>query len=350
MFGITEKKPEEYLRYPQNEKSDVFGRPVFDHNDWLSRFNLIRDTINNLNQRVVSLESQNHHLIQRNQSLEGELNEIKYNINWNRQNLENRITDFTDMWHPLMTDNINRIKTSLEETVMAKENLDIIKIQTELDLKFTNIIKENCAEQLSDHTLMIDNINRIKKSLEETIMTKENLDIIKIQTEFDLKLTNIIKENCVEQLSDYILVGFKDNETLPVFIHKNSEFQAIFKFRNTDPVAAHRNAFGGAVLIAQNLKHIKNITTYDICSLQHLKITDKDSNIIYNPDEMSDGSIELFRSPIVKYLTPEQLGMKSNIKNLKKLLKVFDGMGIKLIMHDSEFINGVSIRTLIENI
>jgi hypothetical protein len=131
MFNITEKKTEEYLRYPQNEKSDLFGRPVFDNNDWLSRFNLIRDTINNLNQRVISLESQNHHLIQRNQTLEGELNGIKYNINWNCQKLENRITDFTDMWHPLMTDNINRIKKSLEETVMAKENLDIIKIQTD---------------------------------------------------------------------------------------------------------------------------------------------------------------------------------------------------------------------------
>lgn len=251
---------------------------------------------NDLNQRLLNLESQNHLLIQRNQSLEGELNEIKYNINWNRQNLENRITDFTDIWHPLMTDNINRIKKSLEETIMAKEATDITKIQSELDQKITNIIKEISVEQLSDH----------------------------------------------------ILIGFKDNETLPVFINKNSEFKAIFKFRNTDHATTHHNAWGGAVLIAQNLKHLKNITTYDICSLQHLKITDKDSNIIYNPAEMSDGSIELFRSPILKYLTPEQLGVKSNIKNLKKLLKVFDEMGIKIIMNNSEFINGVSIRTLIE--
>ena len=35
---------------------------------------------NDLNQRILNLESQNHLLIQRNQSLEGELNEIKYNI------------------------------------------------------------------------------------------------------------------------------------------------------------------------------------------------------------------------------------------------------------------------------
>ena len=67
------------------------------------------------------MESQNHLLIQRNQSLEGELNEIKYNINWNRQNLENRITDFTDMWHPLMTDNINRIKKVWKKRLLQKK-------------------------------------------------------------------------------------------------------------------------------------------------------------------------------------------------------------------------------------
>ena len=243
---------------------------------------------NDLNQRMLNLESQNHLLIQRNQSLEGELNEIKYNINWNRQNLENRITDFTDMWHPLMTDNINRIKKSLEETVIAKENLDIIKIQTELDLKFTNIIKENCAEQISDH----------------------------------------------------ILIGFKDNETLPVFIHKNSEFRAIYKC----------SAVSGSVLIAQSLRHLKNIKTYDICSLQDLKITDNDYNIIYNPSELDCGYRDEYGQKLRQRLTLEQMCDKRNLKLFKNLLNVFGEMGIKLIMNDSEFVNGVSIRTLIEKI
>ena len=240
------------------------------------------------------MESQNHHLIQRNQTLEGELNEIKYNINWNRQNLENRITDFTDMWHPLMSDNINRIKKSLEETIMAKENLDIIKIQTELDLKFTNIIKENCVEQISDH----------------------------------------------------ILIGFKDNETLPLFIHKNSGSQGFQKFRNT----VSHYGFYGAVLIAQSLKNLKNIKTYDICSLQDLKITDNDSNIIYNPSELDCGYLDAFGKPLKQRLTLEQMCNKRNLNLLKNLLNVFGEMGIKLIMNDSEFVNSVSIRTLIENI
>ena len=249
---------------------------------------------NDLNQRLLNLESQNHLLIQRNQSLEGELNEIKYNINWNRQNLENRITDFTDMWHPLMSDNINRIKKSLEETVMAKENLDIIKIQTELDLKFTNIIKENCVEQISDH----------------------------------------------------ILIGFKDNETLPLFIHKNSGSQGFQKFRNT----VSHYGFYGAVLIAQSLKNLKNIKTYDICSLQDLKITDNDSNIIYNPSELDCGYRDAFGKPLKQRLNLEQMCNKRNLNLLKNLLNVFGEMGIKLIMNDSEFVNSVSIRTLIENI
>jgi hypothetical protein len=250
---------------------------------------------NDLNQRLLNLESQNRLLIQRNQSLEGELNEIKYNINWNRQNLENRITDFTDTWHPLMSDNINRIKKSLEETVMAKENLDITKIQSELDQK----------------------------------------------------ITNIIKESSVEQLSDNILIGFKDGETLPVFIHKNSNSQAFHKFRNTGPQGFH-NPFGGAVVIAQSLKYLKNIKTYDICSLQKLKITDIDSNIIYNPSELDCGCPDSLGKPLKQHLSLEQMCDKRNLKLLKKLLNVFDKMGIKLIMNDSEFINGVSIRTLIE--
>ena len=251
---------------------------------------------NDLNQRLLNLESQNRLLIQRNQSLEGELNEIKYNINWNRQNLENRITDFTDTWHPLMSDNINRIKKSLEETVMAKENIDITKIQSELDQK----------------------------------------------------ITNIIKESSVEQLSDNILIGFKDGETLPVFIHKNSNSQAFHKFRNTDSGKAFHNPWGGAVVIAQSLKYLKNIKTYDICSLQNLKITDIDSNIIYNPSELDCGCPDSLGKPLKQHLSLEQMCDKRNLKLLKKLLNVFDKMGIKLIMNDSEFINGVSIRTLIE--
>jgi hypothetical protein len=41
---------------------------------------------------------------------------------------------------------------------------------------------------------------------------------------------------------------------------------------------------------------------------------------------------------------------KRNLKLFKNLLNVFGEMGIKLIMNDSEFVNGVSIRTLIEKI
>ena len=184
--------------------------------------------------------------------------------------------------------------------------------------------------------------------MEETVIAKENLDIIKIQTELDLKFTNIIKENFVEHLSDHILIGFKDNETLPVFIHKNSGSQAIHKFRNTDSAQAFHNPFGGAVLIAQSLKYLKNIKTYDICSLQNLKITDIDSNIIYNPSELDCGCPDSFGKPNKQRLSLEQMCDKRNLKLFKKLLNVFDKMGIKITMNDSEFIKGVSIRTLIE--
>ena len=205
---------------------------------------------------------------------------------------------------------------------MAKEAIDITKIQTELEIKITN---------------------RIKKSLEETIMAKEATDITKIQSELEIKITkitNIIKESSVEQLSDNILIGFKDNETLPVFIHKNSEFRAIYKC----------SAVSGSVLIAQSLKHLKNIKTYDICCLQGLKITDVDSNIIYNPSELNCGCPDSFGKPNKQRLSLEQMCDKRNLILFKNLLNVFGEMGIKLIMNDSEFVNGISIRKLIENI
>ena len=65
---------------------------------------------------------------------------------------------------------------------------------------------------------------------------------------------------------------------------------------------------------------------------------------------MDCGYLDAFGKPLKQRLTLEQMCNKRNLNLLKNLLNVFGEMGIKLIMNDSEFVNSVSIRTLIENI
>lgn len=103
---------------------------------------LIREATNNLNQRVLALELQNNQLIIQNQKLEYELNNLRHTIYTDVQRLEKRITDFTDLWHPIMTENMNRIKAELKEEVQQAEYINISNIQTELEDKLDRMFLE----------------------------------------------------------------------------------------------------------------------------------------------------------------------------------------------------------------
>lgn len=103
---------------------------------------LIREATNNINQRVLALELQNNQLIIQNQKLEYELNTLRHTIYTDVQRLEKRITDFTDLWHPIMTENMNRIKAELETTIKQAEREDIQKISFELENKLTKIVED----------------------------------------------------------------------------------------------------------------------------------------------------------------------------------------------------------------
>lgn len=108
---------------------------------------LIREVTNNLNQRVLALELQNNQLIIQNQKLEYELNTLRHTIYSDVQRLEKRITDFTDLWHPIMTENMNRIKAELETTIKQAEREDIQKISFDLENKLTKIVENYKAEK-----------------------------------------------------------------------------------------------------------------------------------------------------------------------------------------------------------
>ena len=109
---------------------------------------LIREATEGLNQRIFALEMQNNQLIQRSQALEGEIYQLKNGLCNDLARLEKRITDFTDVWHPMMTANINRIKADLEKTIMEAEREDIKKVQEDFESKMVKILDERDNEKL----------------------------------------------------------------------------------------------------------------------------------------------------------------------------------------------------------
>ena len=74
---------------------------------------------------------------------------MRHNIYTDIQRLEKRITDFTDVWHPIMTENMNRIKAELETTIKQTEREDINNIQSELEVRMKQIIEDNEANKLT---------------------------------------------------------------------------------------------------------------------------------------------------------------------------------------------------------
>jgi DNA-binding cell septation regulator SpoVG len=104
---------------------------------------LIKVATDHLNQRIIALELQNNQLIINNQRLEVELVQLKNGLYNDVYRLEKRITDFTDIWHPIMAENINRIKTDLEKTIIETERKDIKNIREELEIKLKKIVEDN---------------------------------------------------------------------------------------------------------------------------------------------------------------------------------------------------------------
>lgn len=175
---------------------------------------LIQEATIGLNQRILTLETQNQQLIQ-------ELYQLKNGICQEFHRLERRITDFTDHWHPMMTQNINRIKEDLEKTIVDTEREDIKKVQEDLEKKMAIIAKYSSAG-----------------------------------------------------LMDNVLVGYYRDYS-PIFVHKDSDtIQLMVKLRGD------RSDFCCSTLIFESLKHFKN-AYYDPALCQHLKIINKTSDILY---------------------------------------------------------------------
>jgi hypothetical protein len=172
---------------------------------------LIQEATNGLNQRILTLETQNQQLIQ-------ELYQLRNGICQEFQRLEQRITDFTDVWHPMMTQNINRIKEDLEKTIAETEREDIKKVHEDLETKMVSMIdnnKENTALKkilrISEHMGCCIKLSDIKKQFDAMYVnweadnkTKYNPEIhdralfhFDIHPVYDCRINIIDDNNCV---------------------------------------------------------------------------------------------------------------------------------------------------------
>jgi len=229
---------------------------------------LILEATEGLNHRISVLKTQNQELIQ-------ELSHVKNGICNDFQRLERRITDFTDVWHPFMIQNINRIKEDLEKTIIEAEREDIKKVHDDLESKLKQISQESSVG-----------------------------------------------------LMDNILVGYYRDYS-PVFAHKDSDLNEITaKLRGDMP------DFGASTLILESLKHFKN-AFYDLSRFQHLKIINKSGNILYKTNEMRHIHIpveSLIQNPEVKniYKLCKELGIKFVINGEDRV----NGVPVKILFED----------------
>lgn len=264
---------------------------------------LINKSNSSILERINILEQQNHQLTLNNQFFVQKINYLENALQDMHQKLERRITDFTDVWHPFMTSNINRIKDELIETVQ-------------------NEIK-------ASHKLQEPN-----KELEQ------KLDIL--QNKFDN--TNIegnIVVGCYHSESHQICTPIIHN----IYFHPSSKDQEHFK----SPHFIFRSSMSN-----DNTKIFFTLKLFK-CLTKIYKFT------IFNLNESVDNYIDENNIDFELFTTQNQQnstflidnnGYNStprygNKKNLKKCLNILDECNIKLKYNNSDFINGVLIRELI---
>jgi hypothetical protein len=181
---------------------------------------LIREAID---QRFFALETHNQQLLERSISLETEIVQLKNFIVNDLQRLEKRITDFTDVWHPFMIQNINRIKDELVTSIVETER---------------------------------QNIQKFKADLEELIIKDKTFG-----------------------LSDNILIGYFYG--LPVFAHKDSTTQNLLNNFNDLMSGFGKSSYmyQNCELIFENLKYL-NQAVYDAPYFMHITLINKDRTIM----------------------------------------------------------------------
>jgi hypothetical protein len=237
---------------------------------------LILEATEGLNHRISVLKTQNQELIQ-------ELSHLKNGLCNDFQRLERRITDFTDVWHPFMIQNINRIKEDLENTIIEAEREDIKKVHADLEDKLKQISQESSVG-----------------------------------------------------LMDNVLIGYQND--LQIFVHKDSNNEEIWKKFNTISGLFVCNQGGNghfqhSLFILESLKYLKNAYYDPQSCFGWIKTINKKREILYE----CDGMIAL---------TSDYIIQNQQVKNIYKLCKEW---GIKFLINGEDRVNGIPIKILFED-
>ena len=104
-------------------------------------FNFKKSSPENKDPNVSALEERVNALDQQNAAIMREMHNMTLHYFQQLERLERRITDFTDVWHPMMTSNIVRIKDEL----VAETKAHIVDIKQQIK----NEIAEECVKPLS---------------------------------------------------------------------------------------------------------------------------------------------------------------------------------------------------------
>lgn len=273
---------------------------------------ILEQKIYHLEQTIKNQELTNKYLNQENQLL-------KQNINNLEQKLEKRITDFTDVWHPIMMANINRIKNELVDEV---DN----KVETIIDNKINILV----GDRLGDFN---NNINDMNNKIIST-----ELKIDELKNKFDST-----------GLEGFTVIGNKEiyGDGDPIFINKNN-FQKMINSAIHDPNPYYcignifnRNSGCGVYLnIFKFYKGIVNmIEISDFKKFYETRghFSDKYGQAIMIYEQSFNSSDGLNIYPI---------GPRISKSGFRKILEVLDECDIKLVHNGSEFINGQKIRDL----
>ena len=84
-----------------------------------------KSALQQIEQRMHFMEQKNALLEQKIIKLESDNYFLRSELESKSSQLEKRITDFTDVWHPMMMENVNRIKSELVDEVESKNSLAV---------------------------------------------------------------------------------------------------------------------------------------------------------------------------------------------------------------------------------
>ncbi len=127
----------------------------------------VQEMINKSNQSTVQwitvLEQKNKYLEQQNAELNKYILNLQVKFDETNKFLEKRITDFTDIWHPMMMQNINRIKDELVKSIKKSNDTEVENKLAILNNKIESIQLNNLKSKIDEISKQLletlDNIN-----------------------------------------------------------------------------------------------------------------------------------------------------------------------------------------------